>query len=162
MQHLVAAQNMSEFLAYEERNSYLELRNAKIARNHARLSELGLISSNMGKRVVPENTDTKVSVKRAKSNTSEKVEPKRRSLRMKQVLVDHNIQPSRKPIEVEQLIKLKVLDSTITPKKRSTIAKNSAREMDLDVDRLLFGSSNEAGDPGAIGIPFHTDRKSVV
>jgi hypothetical protein len=153
---------MSESLAYEERNAYLELRKAKIARNHARLHELGLISSKLGKRVASENTVAHSSVKRAKSNTSEKVEPKRRSLRIKKVMVDPIDQPRSSPIAIEQLIKLKDLESTSTQKKNSTFAKNSAREMDLDVERLLFGSTNGSDIAGMLGIQLLSTGKAFV
>lgn len=161
---------MSESLAYEERNAYLELRKAKIARNNARLNELGLISSQLGKRVAPENKSANASVKKAKSNTSDTVEPKRRSLRMKKVVVDPINQPPSKPIAVEQLIELKDLESTklkdsesnSTKKKKSTFAKNSAREMDLDVERLLFGSTIGGGIPGILGIQLLSTGKAFV
>lgn len=161
---------MSESKAFEERNAYLELRQAKIARNHARLHELGLISRNLGKWVAPENTVANATAKRAKSNTSKTIEPQRRSLRMRKVMVDPIDQPPSKPIAVEQLIEQKDLESTKrkdvettnNQKKTSTFAKNSAREMELDVERLLFGSTNEDGISGMLGIQLLSTGKAFV
>ena len=153
---------MLEERANEERNSYLELRNAKIARNHARLQELGLIPS--GQRVAPKIAIVHTCVKRAKSNATETVEPKRRSLRMKKLvsLVGRNYESPSEPVPVKQQIQLKEFESKTIPKKKSSCAKNSAREMDLVVDRLLFGSSYGSGVTGILGTQLQTTGKAFV
>ena len=154
---------MSGALTFEESNSYLALRDTKIARNHARLQELGLTSGNLGKRI--ESSDgVHVAVKKPKYDAREKVEPKRRSPRMKKVIIDHTIQPVHKSITIVELIEQTNSESATVHRKQNMYqgAKNSAREMDLDVERLLFGIKNENIVTGLLGIKLETTGKAFV
>jgi hypothetical protein len=155
---------MSAFLAMEERNSYLALREAKIARNHARLQELGLTSgsNNLRKRGGTESSDTAVVqvAKKIKSVTMEMVEPKRRSLRMKKI--DRDTHSERKPVAIVPRIKVSVSDSDTVQRKPTVFAKNSARALHLDVERLLFGIPIENGTSGLLGVKLETTGKAFV
>jgi hypothetical protein len=156
---------MSATLAFEENNSYLALRDAKIARNHARLQELGLASSNLGKRVEASDTEVvQAAAKKPKSDTRDEVKPKRRSLRMKKMITDHEIQPAREPIAIEQLIKLTSSEpaTATVHRKQNVYSKNSARDMDLNVERLLFGMPNENNTTGLLGIKLEMTGKAFV
>lgn len=153
---------MSGALTFEEHNSYLALRDAKIARNHARLQELGLTSGNVGKRIESDTSVEEAPVKKPKSDARAKNEPNRRSLRLNKVMIDQEPQPATKPIAITQLMKLKDSESHTVHRKQNVYAKNSAREMNLDVERLLFGKPNENGTTGLLGVKLGMTGKAYV
>jgi hypothetical protein len=161
---------MSESLKTGERNPYLALRDAKIARNHARLQELGLTStgrSSLRQRVQSDPAVVSVSAgKRKLDDTGADAEPTRRSLRTKKLMVEYDIQPPSKPIPIEQLIQQKAVSEPPTVHRMPNVfVKNSAREMELNVERLLFGSSNNNNNndiAGVLGMQLPATGKAFV
>jgi hypothetical protein len=155
---------MSAEVVVEERNSYLALRDAKIARNHARLQELGLASTNLNKRVGSSAIAVvQTAAKKMKSVTNEKVEPKRRSLRTNIKVINFEAEPERTPKAIARSSRnLTKSESDTAHRKQAVTTKNSAREMDLDIEVLLFGKSNENCTTGVLGIKLETTGKAFV
>lgn len=135
----------------EATNPYFALRQAKIARNEARLAQLGLLRPNPA---TPTNAQTKSAKKRVAPKPAH--EPTRRSRRLSQ----QTDQPNYKEVSLTSELSRKrgvlakdtadaneVVSSSPAAAARqlSTPAANSVRSIDIDVTKLVVGDNGILG-----------------
>jgi hypothetical protein len=167
-------------------NPYLARRAAKIARNHARLEELGLVNFRPSKPAAKPPSKSQQSRREpnadgSSQNGNDPLVPTRRSERKRKCPVSYAgkvatassrpklIKQSKEPITsigslpltVEQLKQLdkdwKLKAATTPPLNHyASGTKNSAREINLNVPRLLFGTSSPFNgcDAGAVDVGY--------
>ena len=156
----------------ETANPYLTLRKAKIARNQARLRELGLLSTE------PLDSPLPPATKKARTNDEartpsldqEREEPVilRRSYRLK---TKPNEQPVQESSEIISKPKFLLRQKEASPEHKRPIRKSlprsthinpfSVRTISLDVERLVFGDPS-LGIPEALGVLMERTGKDHV